>query len=458
MKVFKLRFPIGIKILLGFIPLLGLIFSISSITLVRLNRVNLINQEIVSVDMASEKTAGDMEEMLLAQESCGRRYMILKSDEMLSLFERRDEEFRNEYVSAKNLLNRYPEFDSAVNAHATYRNLFREAFAYLDSSDTLPSTADSLLRKLFDRQVASLRSIGKVAKTRQNEKMNAITGIGRNTFRRVAILTIVGIILIVLITVLISSTIIRSVGTLKAAANMVSLGMFVHLPKVKSRDELGDLSSAFNEMADRLIKLEEAYKDASPLTRLPGGIAIENTVKQRIERNEPFAFCMMDLDNFKPFNDRYGYGRGNSVIKMTAEIIQNVARETGNGTDFVGHIGGDDFALVTKPELFEKLCRKIIDAFDTQITDHYDEEDRRQRCIMSVSRQGEHLSFPIMTISIAAVNSLKSTIHNYIEVGEIVAELKKYAKQFATSNLVVDRRGGKKKNLYVSRKEAGVAS
>lgn len=458
MKVFKLRFPIALKILLGFIPLLGLIFSISSITLVRLNRVNLINQEIVSVDMASEKTAGDMEEILLAQESNGRRYLILRSDEMLSLFERRDEEFKDEYVSAKNLLSRYPEFDSTIAAHATYRKLFRESFACLDSSDTIPSSTDSLLRKLFDHQVASLRSISKEAKIRQNEKMNDITGIGRDTFRRVAILTIVGMVLIVLITALISGTIIRSVGILKSAANMVSLGTFIHLPKVRARDELGDLSSAFNEMADRLIKLEEAYKDASPLTRLPGGIAIENTVKQRIERNESFAFCMMDLDNFKPFNDRYGYGRGNSVIKMTAEIIQKVARETGDPTDFVGHIGGDDFALVTKPELFEKHCQAIIDAFDRQITEHYDAEDLRQQCIQSVSRRGEHLSFPIMTISIAALDSRKSTVHNYIEVGEIIAELKKYAKKFGTSNLVVDRRGGRKKNLYVSRKEAGVAS
>ncbi|MBN1756735.1 MAG: diguanylate cyclase [Chitinispirillaceae bacterium] len=458
MKVFKLRFPIGSKILLGFIPLLGLIFSISTITLVRLDRVNRINQEIVSVDMAAETTAGNMEEILLAQESYGRRYLILMSDEMLSLFEGRNDEFTNEYAAAKTLRKSYPEFDSVINSHTAYRNRFREAFTRLDSIDTLPSATDAQLRKLFDRQVKSLRSISRTAKTMQNEKMNAISGIGKETYRRVAILTIVGIVLIVLITALISGTIIRSVGILKAAANMVSLGTFIHLPKVTTRDELGDLSAAFNEMADRLIKLEEASKDASPLTRLPGGVAIENTVKLRIERNEPFAFCMMDLDNFKPFNDRYGYGRGNSVIKMTAEIIQTVARGEGDGTEFVGHIGGDDFALVTKPELFEMQCRMIIDAFDKQIIDHYDEEDREKRCILSVSRQGEHLSFPIMTISIAAVNSLKSTVHNYIEVGEILAELKKYAKQFSTSNLVIDRRGGKKKKGKPSRKEADVAS
>ena len=212
MKVFKLRFPIGSKILLGFIPLLGLIFSISTITLVRLDRVNRINQEIVSVDMAAETTAGSMEEILLAQESYGRRYLILKSDEMLSLFEGRNEEFTNVYTAAKTLRKTYPEFDSVINSHTAYRNRFREAFTRLDSIDTLPSATDAQLRKLFDRQVKSLRSISRTAKTMQNEKMNAISGIGKETYRRVAILTIVGIVLIVLITALISGTIIRSVG------------------------------------------------------------------------------------------------------------------------------------------------------------------------------------------------------------------------------------------------------
>jgi diguanylate cyclase (GGDEF)-like protein len=341
--------------------------------------------------------------------------------------------------------------------HDEYNRILEKAFAILDSAESVTSQSDSLQRKAFERQVSVLRSIGLEAKQNQTEKMNAIAEIGRTTFRTVAILTAAGIALIVLITILISGNILRSIGILKAAANMVSLGTFIHLPKVKSHDELGDLSGAFNEMADRLTKLEEAYKDASPLTRLPGGIAIENTVMHRIERKKPFAFCMMDLDNFKPFNDRYGYGRGNSVIKMTAEIIQQVTEECGDETDFVGHIGGDDFALIANPERFEEQCYKIIEEFDRRIVKHYDEEDLAQKCILSVSRQGEQLTFPIMTISIAAINSLKSKVHNYIEVGEIIAELKKYAKKFSASNLVIDRRGGKKKEKYVSKKRHAVA-
>lgn len=454
----KIRFPIGVKILLGFIPLLLLLFSVTSLTLVRLNRVNRINREIVTVDMVAEKTAENMGEILLAQESYGRRFMILKSREMFKLFQGRDEEFRNEYTSDSVLKEQYPSFDSVAYYHDEYKRLFVSAFMLLDSSDTLLPSTDSHQRKAFDRQVRLLRSIGSATKKNQSEKMNAIVEIGRTTFRDVTILSIGGIILVLFVTALISGNILRSVRILKSAANMVSLGTFIHLPKVKSNDELGDLSNGFNEMANRLIKLEEASKDASPLTRLPGGLAIEDLVKQRIDHKEPFAFCMMDLDNFKPFNDRYGYGRGNAVIKMTAAIIREVIDESGNRNDFVGHIGGDDFALIAQPEHFEEQCNKIIELFDKRIIEHYDKDDLKNGGILSVSRQGEHLSFPVMTISIAAVNSLKSEVANYIEVGEIVAELKKYAKQFSTSILAVDRRGGKKKDKHVSKKKKVTAS
>ena len=100
MKKVNIRLSIGVKILLGFIPLLVLIFFITSLTLIRLNRVNHINREIVSIDMVAENTAQNMGEILLAQESYGRRYMILKSKEMLALFQGRDAEFDREYKAA----------------------------------------------------------------------------------------------------------------------------------------------------------------------------------------------------------------------------------------------------------------------------------------------------------------------------------------------------------------------
>jgi diguanylate cyclase (GGDEF)-like protein len=285
------------------------------------------------------------------------------------------------------------------------------------------------------------------------DKTHATAELGRFTFRAVTIVSILGVALAIVIAFFITNSILSSIRSLKVAAGLVAMGKFKSLPVVKSKDELGDLSIAFNEMAHRLIKLEEMYMDSSPLTRLPGGIAIENWVKKKIDRGEPFAFCMFDLDNFKPFNDRYGYSRGNSVIKNTAKIIQDCAKELGNKSDFIGHIGGDDFALITTPDKYKVICEKAIKDFDKQIVDYYNPEDKEKRCIYSKNRKGEKLTFPIMTISISVLNSEKSYVENYIEVGEIIAELKKYAKSFAKSNIVIDRRGGKKRSKKNEKKK-----
>jgi diguanylate cyclase (GGDEF)-like protein len=280
----------------------------------------------------------------------------------------------------------------------------------------------------------------------QTEKTKTTAKIGSDTFRYVLLMTILGFTLAAGIAIAITHGIRQSIKTLKAATDFVAEGKFKDLPTVKRNDELGDLSGAFNTMAARLIQLEEIYMDSSPLTRLPGGIAIENTVKKRIESKEPFAFCLMDLDNFKPFNDRYGYSRGNEVIKNTAQIILECSRTLGTNDDFVGHIGGDDFVLITKPDAFAAICNKVIERFDAEILNFYNPEDKQNGFILSKNRLGKALSFPIMTISIAALNSEKSVVDNYIEVGEIIAELKKYAKSFKKSNIVIDRRGGKKKD------------
>jgi len=146
------------------------------------------------------------------------------------------------------------------------------------------------------------------------------------------------------------------------------------------------------------------------------------------------------LSHFKAFNDRYGYARGNGVIQATAKIVTEVAKAQGDEEAFVGHIGGDDFAVITSPERYEKICLAIIDSFDKMILDFYDLEDRQRGYIQDETRQGQIVSFPIMTLAIAVVTNQNRQLQNHIQVGEIAAEMKKYAKSFSRSIFVVDRR------------------
>jgi diguanylate cyclase (GGDEF)-like protein len=244
----------------------------------------------------------------------------------------------------------------------------------------------------------------------------------------------------ILIPAIITRNISRSINQLKLSTCEISEGKFDHLPEVRNKDELGDLSQAFQRMAERLKSLEEMSLDANPLTHLPGSIAIEGIVNKRIKEETPLVFCQLDLSHFKAFNDRYGYARGNEVIQATAKTVADSVKAEGDEGSFVGHIGGDDFVVITSPEKYEKICLGIIDSFDKMIPDLYDPEDRDRKCIQGETRQGEKVSFPIMTLAIAVVTSEIRRLQNSIQVGEIAAELKRYAKSFPRSIFVVDRR------------------
>ena len=231
-----------------------------------------------------------------------------------------------------------------------------------------------------------------------------------------------------------------SVHRLQVATEHISEGEFGYDPRIRTQDEIGVLSQAFLAMGRRLRQLEEMYLDASPLTRLPGGIAIENVLKKRLESGRPVAFCMADLDNFKAFNDHYGYAKGSEVIKETALLIEAAVRAKGSPDDFVGHVGGDDFVFITTPELARRVCEEVIAGFDKRIPGFYDPEDRKRGSIPGKTRQGVEQQFPIMTVSMAVVTNERRKLDDPLQVSEIAAELKTYAKSLPGSVFVVDRR------------------
>jgi GGDEF domain-containing protein len=148
----------------------------------------------------------------------------------------------------------------------------------------------------------------------------------------------------------------------------------------------------------------------------------------------------MDIDNFKSYNDRYGYAKGNDFIRATAAIIINAVREFGEPDDFVGHIGGDDFVVLTTPQRYSKICETVIAQFDKTIADFYDPADSARGYILGENRQGTEVSFPLASISIAVVTNERRIFHNHIQFGEVAAEMKEHAKSFAGSIYKVDQR------------------
>jgi len=180
--------------------------------------------------------------------------------------------------------------------------------------------------------------------------------------------------------------------------------------------------------------------DANPLSRLPGNVTIMNELEAIINSDKLFAICYLDLDKFKAFNDTYGFEHGDEVIRETARIILTNVHEIGNKDDFVGHIGGDDFVVLTTVDKAEPICNKIIEDFDNASPQFYNQEDRKRGFIIAKDRQGNEWQVPIISISIGIVTNEHRTIHHVAEIGEIGAELKKLAKSNPGSTFVRDSR------------------
>jgi DNA-binding response OmpR family regulator len=183
---------------------------------------------------------------------------------------------------------------------------------------------------------------------------------------------------------------------------------------------------------------------ASPLTGLPGSRNIEEVLKERIKKGAPFSFGHLDIDNFKYFNDVYGYLKGDRAIMQSAYMLYTVIRSHGNKDDFMGHIGGDDFVFITTPDKVRPICHNFINTFDRIIPFHYSSEDRKNGFITARDRTHKIKNVPLMSISMAVVSKKGSAdFNNIIEVNEKVTEVKRYLKTFTGSKFMEDRRNGK---------------
>lgn len=205
---------------------------------------------------------------------------------------------------------------------------------------------------------------------------------------------------------------------------------------------LSDLLSD-KEMALRLdLVLRRAARDVNvhPTTRLPGTAQIERDVGERMAAGEDFAVCYADLDNFKEFNDRYGYNFGDSVIFLVSKILRDVVRALAPG-GFVGHIGGDDFIFNVPLEYLERVSDEIIQLFDELAPYQYNEEDRKAGYFLGKDRRGTVHRIPLMTLSIGVVTNHLQDFTHTAQVSELAGEMKTYAKTLPGSVYVVDRRG-----------------
>ena len=183
-------------------------------------------------------------------------------------------------------------------------------------------------------------------------------------------------------------------------------------------------------------------RSLSPMTGLAGNVGIEDEIERRVAAAEPFAILYIDLDNFKAFNDRYGFLRGDEAIKETARVLQEAAERAVGQDAFVGHAGGDDFVVVVPPEQATAAAQQIVQSFDEMIPSTYDVDDRANGYIEVTNRRGDLQRFPFMTLSIGIASTDKRAFRHYAEAVTVAMEMKQYTKQSGASSWSIDRRSG----------------
>jgi CheY-like chemotaxis protein len=187
---------------------------------------------------------------------------------------------------------------------------------------------------------------------------------------------------------------------------------------------------------ESVLQRKERELDSSPTTKLPGSIAIDREIHRRLAAGKPFSLCYLDLDQLKAFNDHYGYAKADGVIHQTGDLIRKAVERHGTPHDFVGHVAGDDFVLVTEPERLEAIAQDIIQTFDRLIPLYYHPDDQARGYIEAEDRFGQLRRFGFMSISLAGVHVAAGSARSHAQISARAAELKRQAKAIAGSVLV----------------------
>jgi len=196
-------------------------------------------------------------------------------------------------------------------------------------------------------------------------------------------------------------------------------------------------------LRDAMKELEHLNKlalDANPNTRLPGNNSILKEIKRCLEMDLPDAVIYADLDNFKAYNDKYGFAKGDEVIIYTSEILKQTLNDENCGSSFIGHIGGDDFVLIVPEDKLDAVTNGIIRRFDKDIKSYYSKEDALKGSITTTGRDGRKTDFPLISISLGCVRLPESSFKNYIDVSDACTEAKKMAKYSTGSSVFIERR------------------
>jgi diguanylate cyclase (GGDEF)-like protein len=421
------------KLIISFLISALCMMSALAYSVLGLGAIHKRETDIAHNDLTAATVTITLGEVLIAQQRYVGRFQILGQSEFKDLYDQKVERFQNGLVTLRRV---YPE-NRLVQLEKDYLTYSKLAGRVFQGEPVDPAELKRLyfqlersISKIREDQIVSLEQKLKISGQKVSDTVSWSMG-----------LAVGGVAVAFLISGLMIYFLASSIRKLQKATLRIAAGDFDYDPCIKSGDEIGALAQDFMRMAHRLKELEQLSLDASPLTRLPGNIAIERCINRRLRDKKSFTMCYLDLDNFKSYNDRYGYIRASDVIKETGQLIYNVVKQLDDTDTFVGHIGGDDFVVIISTEQAAMACQEIIKGVDAMMPTYYSAEDRQAGAIEGVDRHGVERIFPLISISIAALVCEPGDYGSAAEIATAAAAVKDSVKVSTGSNYKIVRRG-----------------
>ena len=430
------------KLLLSYLAMALLAVLVSAYAIFSLQQLNALAYRIINEDFAVIEISKKLIDVLIAQDSAEKRYLILRDPTIEEIFWSRRREFDS--IMAQLMNKRFSSLGPSLARISLLQSLcvefFNQEVALIREKQFEDAQAISANQgsKVIDEMAALIRVVQKRAEGAIDARLNEINAQSLRASRLTVVLSVGSLVVGLLLVLLVTYNISRPLRRLEQATALIADGHFDSDFQMDRRDEIGSLAHAFGVMSKRLKILEERNLDASPLTKLPGNRAIEQEIVKRLEAKQPFSLCHVDLDNFKPFADNYGYAWGSEAIKEVAGLLAEKVQEMATPGDFLGHVGGDDFVILSVPGRAEELCCRIVADFDERLRKYYTEEDRKQGFSVGKDRKGIRQTFPLISVTIAIVTDDGSRFRSPLDMAEAAARLKEYAKTLPGSNYVTE--------------------
>jgi GGDEF domain-containing protein/CHASE3 domain sensor protein len=423
-------------LLISLFSLIALGYALSG-----LQRQTSRSQRLIAVEFRSFNLLRDLHQTTLAQERIEKQLLVLRDSTLLDLAERRRQEFSALWQEFMEL----PELEAKEDLTALATPYLTESVRCADLLKKGDWTAAGRCAQsgTAPSREELLSGIDRWSQHQQDSIDQALQDLlqdSRRAYKVTLLLMLAGLGLSAPVALKVISGIHHSVQALVRGTHAIAAGTFDYQIGLESQDEFGHLAREFTEMGKKLKDLEARCLDANPLTRLPGNLVIDRELESRIVAEKPFAHLYIDLDNFKAFGDRYGYRAGSEVLAQVGDLIRKSVRDCGSDDDLVGHIGGDDYVVLTAPDQAEAIAARLISEFDHLVPGFYSEEDRQAGSFVARDRYGVERTFPLLTMSIAVIRSDTLEAPMAVAISRECAKMKEYLKELPGSNVLVNRR------------------